>query len=222
MNEPTTQTLARRLDRVERENRRLKGAGVVALALVAAMVLMGQATGSKVIEAERFVLKDKDGKVRAELGLSGGVFADSRMILKPDAPHLSFYDEKSKPHIRLSFDRHISELLLGDKERGHVSLSLHEQGFAGLDLNPMVERKHSISMAAFRSGTRLSLSTGGKTRVQMWGTEEARVTVYDDLGARAVLGQIDLEETKTGIVEKRPASSLVLFDKDDKVIWSAP
>jgi hypothetical protein len=34
MNEPTMESLTRRLDRVERENRRLKQAGVVALALI--------------------------------------------------------------------------------------------------------------------------------------------------------------------------------------------
>ena len=52
MNEPTMETLARRLDRVERENRRLKQAGVVALTVIAAVVLMGQATASKAAEAE--------------------------------------------------------------------------------------------------------------------------------------------------------------------------
>ena len=68
MNEPTMETLARRLDKVERENRWLKLAGVVAVAVIAAVVLMGQATPSKVakvIEAEKFVLKDIHGKVRA-------------------------------------------------------------------------------------------------------------------------------------------------------------
>jgi len=70
MSEPTIETLARRLDRVERENRHMKQAGVVALAVIAAVVLMGQATPSKVakvIEAEKFVVRDKSGKVRAEL-----------------------------------------------------------------------------------------------------------------------------------------------------------
>jgi hypothetical protein len=32
----------------------------------------------------------------------------------------------------------------------------------------------------------------------------------------------DLETTRRGSVETRPSSSLVLFDKDGKVIWSAP
>jgi len=40
MNEPTMETLARRLDRVERENRWLKQAGVVALAVIAVVMLL--------------------------------------------------------------------------------------------------------------------------------------------------------------------------------------
>ena len=39
---------------------------------------------------------------------------------------------------------------------------------------------------------------------------------------RAVLGHTALEATRTGTVEQRPASSLVLFDKDGKMLWSAP
>ena len=70
MTEPTMDTLARRVDKVERENRWLKQAGVVALAVIAAVVLMGQATATKVakvVEAEEFVLKDASGTVRSRL-----------------------------------------------------------------------------------------------------------------------------------------------------------
>jgi hypothetical protein len=70
MAEPTMETLARRLDRVERENRRLKRTGVVALAVIAAVMLMGQATESKVakvVEAEKFVLRDAKGEKSADL-----------------------------------------------------------------------------------------------------------------------------------------------------------
>ncbi len=47
MIDPTMETLTRRLDRVERENRWLKRVGVLALAVIAAVVLMGQAMGGK-------------------------------------------------------------------------------------------------------------------------------------------------------------------------------
>jgi hypothetical protein len=45
--------------------------------------------------------------------------------------------------------------------------------------------------------------------------------LFED-AARAVLGHTALEATATGTVEQRPASSLVLFDKDGKVIWKVP
>ena len=39
---------------------------------------------------------------------------------------------------------------------------------------------------------------------------------------RAALGDITLERPVTGVVERRPVSSLVLFDKMGQVIWKAP
>jgi len=39
---------------------------------------------------------------------------------------------------------------------------------------------------------------------------------------RAALGHTALESKTTGTVEQRPASSLVLFDRDGKAIWSVP
>src|SRR5262249_409088 len=67
-----TDHLARRLERLERENRRLKLAGALTLVGPAALVVMGQTAPTQVansIEAERFVLRDAGGKVRATLGL---------------------------------------------------------------------------------------------------------------------------------------------------------
>ncbi len=76
MIEPTMETLERRLDRVERENRWLKRAGVIALAVIAAVVLMGQGMRKtpppgkpgKIVGAEQFIVHDARGGVRAELG----------------------------------------------------------------------------------------------------------------------------------------------------------
>jgi hypothetical protein len=52
MDELTLDTLKRRLDRVERENRRMKCVGAVLLVGIAAVLLMGQAASKPgVIEA---------------------------------------------------------------------------------------------------------------------------------------------------------------------------
>ena len=48
------------------------------------------------------------------------------------------------------------------------------------------------------------------------------LTLRDEHGASAVLGHTVLERKIKGSVEHLPASSLVLFDKDGKVVWRAP
>lgn len=74
MSEPAIEGLGRRLDRVERENRRLKRAGMAALAVMTAVVLVGQTTG-RLVDAEKFILRDWEGKKRAELmTISSGAY----------------------------------------------------------------------------------------------------------------------------------------------------
>ncbi|MFQ5988961.1 MAG: hypothetical protein ACE5K9_03490 [Candidatus Methylomirabilales bacterium] len=118
MNEQTMETLARRLDKVERENRLMKQVGVVALAVIAALVLMGQAARKtappgkpgKIVGAEQFIVHDARGGVRAELGtLPNGTVrlvlydrgnpGETRIILSAgpeSSPVLSFSDKAGK------------------------------------------------------------------------------------------------------------------------------
>ncbi len=89
MNDPTMETLARRVERVEGENRRLKRVGAVILAVMLALVLMGHVAGEKVVEAERFVLLDSSGQPRAVLavakGGSGLYLYDKKESCAPDS-----------------------------------------------------------------------------------------------------------------------------------------
>ncbi len=83
MNHPTMETLARRLDLVERENRWLKQAGVVALAMIAAVVLMGQVKPqSRTIETEKLIMKDEKGVIRVKLALRGLMMYDRNGKIK--------------------------------------------------------------------------------------------------------------------------------------------
>ncbi len=118
MTEPTMETLAGRMDRVERENWWLKQAGVVALAVIAGVVLMGQGIRKtappgkpgKMVGAEQFIVHDARGGVRAELGTlphgtvrlvlyDRGNPGETRVILSagPEgSPVLSFSDKGGK------------------------------------------------------------------------------------------------------------------------------
>jgi len=52
---------------------------------------------------------------------------------------------------------------------------------------------------------------------------QSNIALYDEDGnLRTVLGSTTLEVPHTGEKELRPVSSLVLFDKKGKVLWSAP
>ena len=100
------QAIMQRLNNLETQNRRLKWSGLSLLVVLSALVLMGQATPTpKVIEAQRFVLKDGKGNVRAWLGLFGegselilgNVNKQPKMTLKvsDDASDLHFFGSEN-------------------------------------------------------------------------------------------------------------------------------
>ena len=63
MTEATMAGLRERLDHLERQHRTLKRAASCAALVIAGVLLMGQATPApRVIEAEKFVVRDPDGQ----------------------------------------------------------------------------------------------------------------------------------------------------------------
>ena len=57
----------------------------------------------------------------------------------------------------------------------------------------------------------------------LWEDGEPYLTLLDRNGQeRATLGSTDLRDSLTGSSVRRPCSSLVLFDEEGKIIWSAP
>jgi hypothetical protein len=127
MNEPTMGALERRMEAVERENRRWQWMVTVTLAVVAAMVVLVQATPTKfgkVLEAERFVLRDTNGSIRAELGFIDG------------ASVLLLNDKDGKPGVALSvFPDGPRRVTLLDRDgRTRSVLTARADGDSGLRL----------------------------------------------------------------------------------------
>jgi hypothetical protein len=92
MDKATMATLVERIEALEREKRQLVWVGVafVASALLLLVGTVAMMRRPKVLEAERFVLKDKGGQVRALLSLA------------PDgSPSLALLDAKGRDHLRL-------------------------------------------------------------------------------------------------------------------------
>jgi hypothetical protein len=94
------QGLEARLAVVERQNRRLKWGGIVVLALAAMVWLMGANHGTRTVEAERFVLRDEAGEIRAQIGMSAA------------GPNLWLYDVGGRYRVRVGVDREGPLILL--------------------------------------------------------------------------------------------------------------
>ena len=199
-----------RLEKLERENRRMKKAGIVAIVFASVLFISGQAKTNKVVEANEFQVLDASGKVRADLSSRGG-------------PELHFYDDTGTPVVTLTLVPFGPSLYLGKTgTRDSVSLQAGTSDWPNRSLS-LGTGTDSILLHA---GTYNSISLSGSAGVFLVNADEAlggpRVTVTDKEGYSGVLGRSDLVVTATGKKEQTPAASLVLFDKDKKVLWAAP
>lgn len=186
-----TAPLIQRIDRLERESRRLKAIGAVLFLGLAAVGTMGQAPPKAVpkrVEAEEFVLWGQNGKARAILGVVN------------NEPSLALIDQRGDVRASLAVlaDGTAGLGLSASNEKGRILLSVSLDGFSQL---------------SFRDGNgkvRASLREGGADGPSL-------ILVDENQRIRAALGGVTIEGTPSGIKETRPASSLVLFGTDGKV-----
>ena len=174
-----------RLEKLERENRRLKKAGTVAIVFASVLFISGQAKTNKIIEANEFRLLDASGKERATLHVFRG-----------------------QPELFIRSSNGESDVLLGTDTSGPFLTMGPVTGKATVTLKP-----DNLSLEGPVGKLRIGLNheAGGPN-----------LTIEDNEGYSTVLGRSDLLLTKTGKGEQTPAASLVLFDKDKKVLWAAP
>jgi hypothetical protein len=132
-------TTEQRLARLERENRWMRRLGAVAVAVAAAVFLVGQGKDKpRVVEAQKFVLRDSEGKSRAELSLRerGGVGLASLLLLRPDAPMLALRDGSGRSRLVLSAaDEGATDMLIKDaRGNARVLLGVSHRGSGGIEV----------------------------------------------------------------------------------------
>lgn len=207
------ETLLSRVERLEKENRRLKQGALAFVLLIASVGLMAQTrqtpptssqrqkgrapapapapAGPTAVEAQGFILKDSNGHVRAELGLTGS------------SPSLKFKDESGSALVTLALNSDAPGgpmLLLSDPQH-HASVALSVLEHAGPQFALTGERADiQLHMGVAPDGTTLELS--------------------DKDGFTTSIGSGILP--KNGQAKKTSAASIVLFGKERKVLWSVP
>jgi len=212
MSEQEREQILSRIEKLERQNRSLKSGAILVLMAVACVVLMGQTTTQrkkttkpaaaasapaapvlpKDIEAESFTLKDPNGKVRAELSMSG------------TGPALKLRDASGSALVTISLNDAAPGgpfVLLSDPQhKAGVTLSVLEN--AGSQLLLTGERPDvQAHIGVAQDGTSLQLA--------------------DAEGFSANIGN-NVQTGKNGQAKKTTAASITLYNKDRKVLWSTP
>lgn len=159
-----------RLKAVERQNRRLKVAGVVVLLLAAAGLVMAQASPtSRTVEAEAFVLRDAAGTTRAAWASSpeGGAA-------------LTFFDQAGKPRVQVRVERDGAPgvLLFDQAGYGRGMMRADRDGVPELTLTDQAARTRAILRVERTGSPGLVLfDQVGKPRATLYVVSEGSATL---------------------------------------------
>ncbi len=194
--ESVEKAIEARMGRLEHHVKRLRLVCILLVAVPVVLVACGAAKNpvADVIEARAFRLLDKEGQLRGEFcfRVLGG-------------PELCLLDEQGKTRAGLG---------LLDVMRGTPGLTFFDEAGKPRAMLVVLLGRPYLTLHDEAGKHRATLGlVEGKPTLELW----------DEAGqSRAVLGCTDLETTTTGVVTKLPESSLVLFDKDGKVIHRVP
>jgi len=216
-------TISKRLDRLEKENRRLKRLGLAALLIAAAAVVMGQSPSRRTVEANEFVLRDASGSIRATLKMKEGepllTLLGSNGKVEAGPEQIEFEDSDGTNRALLGSHSAIFYQVVGGKtvivDQGPGLLLSGPDGTTRADFRGMADGAELVLYGhnSANSMKQVHLSSGG---------DGPSLTVSDEKGFKAVMGSISLSIPSTGGSSRMSAASLVLFDKDGKVIWNVP
>jgi len=168
------------------------------------------------LEAKSVSLKDTDGNIRARLFMSEKITTTAGELMPnlpwtsenknapvtvSPSPTLALYDLKGKARVYVDGDGNISAQIIGVSDSQGHTLGL----FSAVD----------------GYGAGLSLSNGkGEQRLLL---EPGHLELSDDAGFKSSLGETkNLVTTRTGETHQTSAASLLLFNKEQNVIWKAP
>jgi hypothetical protein len=218
---PEMQAIVQRIEKLEAENRRLKRVGLAVAVLTAVVFGMAQTKPSQTVEAKEFILKDKLGRERAALRMDVG---DSVRFGLKDArgdPLMSLEVDQSGPELSLwSPEGGLGVAMRAGADYGKLWLSYPASG-----LKRGAQPQLILNVSNIGPSVELADFNGdeGLERVRLGVlAKEPSITVSDAEGFETKIGSADLLTAQTGEAHRTSAASLVLFGKDNRVLWSAP
>ena len=232
--------LARRVAKLELQNRRWRSAVLLAAIGVAACLALGAASRprARLIEATEFRLVDQKGTVRGAIAVGRGGASISlnngagrtraALVVGEDgAPRLDLLDrsDAARASMRLSGDG-TPELTLSDAAKNaRGRLRLGADGSPRLDLADD-SQKAGVSIAVGGAEGE-SAPPASQNKPRAWISVRSdgcpSVKLLDEDGStRASLGCTALKEAGSGSSANTEPSSLVLIDRKGRVVFKAP
>jgi hypothetical protein len=201
--------LARRLEKLERDNRRLKGIGIAALVLAAALgAIAATSPVPEKITAHEFEVVDGNGRTRAILE-----------AVNPSGTTLTFLDSIGRKRVILAggtgrVGNTYGYLELGEDAATEQYVLTTAGGHGGVTLSD-----GGLMMQAY------PLSEGnGSVLLQGPGAGGPTLELTDSKGFTMDIGTAGTETPHTGATQQTSAASIIMFgnDKNHRVIWRAP
>ena len=204
---PEKQPLEIRIETLERQNRLFRRGALTCLIAMVSVGLMGQtkrprkaatttAPAAPVvpakIEAGSFVMKDSDGKIRAELSMAA------------TGPTLKLLDENGAPQMTLSLN--------DGSPRGPMMLLTDPQHHAGFSLSVLEGMGSQLSLVGARPDMQARMVVA---------PEGTSLEMSDSDGFTTSIGN-GMQASKGKQPKKTTAASVTLYGKDRKVLWSTP
>lgn len=206
----STQDILHRLQILEKQNQRGKKVAALFLLLIVALMLSGQAPRTsvpKVIEAERFSVKDATGTTRASWGTGStgalvlGFFDKSgktriTLSVEPDGspvqlnesdlPELTLFNRQEKRRVGLVVDakeRSAGLLVSDSEERKRASLFVGNDGLVAMTLLDKNENPQ-VAVGESKNGSLIALNdNNGNTRIVLGTLSQGpTLRLYDERG----------------------------------------
>jgi hypothetical protein len=167
---PDINTITKRLERLEKQNRTFKRAALALLAILAAVVFMGYSCQKQPEPSRGFVLKDAQGNTRASLEMEA------------DSPVLRFFDANGKPVVILDSAAQSSYLMLTNDNSSVVLKNSDFEGMAIFGNNAAIAQNNRSG------GLRVSVGIDHYDPHGIRPNGVPSISLYDDGGiARASL-----------------------------------
>jgi len=203
---PEKQPLEIRIERLERQNRLFRRGALTCVIALVSVGLMGQTKHAhkagtttpaapaipEKIEAGSFILKDSNGKIRAELSMAG------------TGPTFKLRDESGTPLITLSLN--------DSSPQGPMMLFSDPQHHAGVSVSVLEGMGSQLSLVGARPDIQARMAVA---------PEGTSFEMSDANGFTTSIGN-GIQASKGKQPKKTTAASVTLYGKDRRVLWSTP